>query len=108
MEAPLESRLDKAARLRRCLNDVVGITTLPALWAGGEPDRIGNSLVDAMLEMLDLAFVFLKLNEPETGGSKEISRFAASLESRWGARELSNEPRHARVDSAGNRILALT
>ena len=89
MEAPLESRLDEAARLRRCLNDVVGITALPALWAGSEPDRIGNSLVDAMLEMLDLAFVFLKLNEPETGGSKEIVRFAASLENRWGARELN-------------------
>ena len=89
MEAPLESRLDEAARLRGCLNDVVGIMALPALWAGGEPDRIGNSVVDAMLEMLDLAFVFLKLNEPETGGSKEIVRFAASLESRWGARELS-------------------
>jgi len=98
VEAPLESRLDEAARLRGCLNDVVGIMALPALWASGEPDRIGNSLVDAMLEMLDLAFVFLKLNEPETGGSTEIVRFAASLEGRWGARELSKAIDLSRAD----------
>src|SRR3954453_18082962 len=66
--------------------------------ARGGADRIGNSLVGAMLEMLDLAFVFLKLNEPETGGSTEIVRFAASLESRLGARELSKAIDASRTD----------
>src|SRR3954453_1595808 len=66
--------------------------------ARGGADRIGNSLVGAMLEMLDLAFVFLELNEPETGESTEIVRFAASLEGRWGARELSKAIDLSRAD----------
>ena len=77
MEAPLESPVDEVARLRGCLNDVVGIMALPGLWAGGA-DRIGSTVVDALLEMLDLAFVFVRLNQPETGSSKEIVRFAES------------------------------
>jgi len=78
MEAPLELPVDELTRLRGCLTDVVGIMALSGLWAGGEPDRIGSTLVDALLEMLDLTFVFVRLNQPETGRSKEIVRLAES------------------------------
>lgn len=32
----LETPTEEVARLRGCLNDLVGIMALPALWAGGE------------------------------------------------------------------------
>lgn len=80
MEAPSVSPLDELAKLRGCLNDVVGVMALPAVWAGGDSDRIGDTLVAALLGMLGLAFVVVRLKTPRTGHSGEIVRFAES----WG------------------------
>src|SRR5262245_10128965 len=58
MDASLDSAADEVARLRRCLNDLVCIMALPALWAGGEPRRIVSTLLDTLLDMLQLEFAF--------------------------------------------------
>jgi PAS domain S-box-containing protein len=53
---------------------------LPALWAGGEPSQIVSTLLDALLEMLRLAFVLVRLTDPEAGGSIEMMRLAELFE----------------------------
>ena len=80
MEAPLESAADEITRLRDCLNDLVSITALPALSTGGEPGQIVSTLLDALLGMLQLAFVYVRLNDSEGGRSVETVRVAGSLE----------------------------
>ena len=109
MEAPLDSRADEVTQLRGCLSDLVGIMALPALWTGGGPPHIVGTLLDALLGMLQLAFVFVRLNDPEDGGPVEMVRVAASWEGTARAREISeaidsslgdaplNWPPHARV-----------
>jgi hypothetical protein len=87
VDAPVESAADEAARLRRCLNDFVSVMALPALWAGGEPPQIVSTLLDALLGMLRLAFVFVRLNDPEGGPSIEMMRVAESLEGTVRVRE---------------------
>ncbi len=52
---------------------------LPALQAGGEPREIVSALLDALVGMLRLAFVCVRLNDPEAEGSIEMMRFAESL-----------------------------
>ena len=47
MTAASEPLDDEVARLRGCLNDLVGITALPALWSGAEPPRVVGTLLDA-------------------------------------------------------------
>ena len=51
---------------------------LPALWAGGEPPRIADTLLDALREMLQPAFVFVRLHDPEGGPLVEMMRAGAS------------------------------
>jgi PAS domain S-box-containing protein len=109
MEVPLESAADEVTRLRDCLNDLVSITALPALSTGGEPGQILSTLLDALLGMLRLSFVFVRLNDPEAGDSIQIVRLAESLEGTARAREISeaidsslgdaplNRPPHVRV-----------
>ena len=89
MEAPLESATDEIVRLRDCLNDLFGITALPALSTGGEPGLIVSALLDALLGTLRLAFACVRLNHPEGGTSIEMVRVAGSLEGTDQAREIS-------------------
>jgi signal transduction histidine kinase len=89
MEAPLESAADEVTRLHDCLNDLVSITALPALSTGGEPPQIVSTLLDTLLDMLRLAFVCVRFNDPEGGTSIEMVRVAESLERTPRVREIS-------------------
>jgi PAS domain-containing protein len=79
-DTPSGSAAEDAARLRRCLNDLVSLIALPALWTGGEPPRIVDTLLDALVGMLDAAFVFARLNDAEDGPPIEVARVAESWE----------------------------
>jgi PAS domain S-box-containing protein len=76
VKTPLESPTDEVTRLRACLNDLISVMALPALWAGGDPQLIVTMVLDALLGMLGLAFVFARLNDPEGGPFIEILRIA--------------------------------
>ena len=65
-------------RLQRCINDLVGIVALPAMWSGGEPSRIVDTLLDALLGMLDLNLVYVRLKDPDDQAPIEMVRFARS------------------------------
>ncbi len=82
------SVFEQAARLRRCLNDLVSIIALPALWTGGEPPRIVDTLLDALVGMLDAAFVFARLNDSKGGPLIEVRRVAESWEGTLRTREI--------------------
>jgi PAS domain S-box-containing protein len=87
----LESSDDEVTRLRCCLNDLVSIVALPAPWTvrtGGEPSQIVSTLQDALVGMLRLAFVFVRLNDPEGGPSIDTVRIGETPEGTTGAREI--------------------
>src|SRR5262249_37326276 len=88
MDELREPAAAEVAQLRGCLNHLVSITALPALWAGGEPPRIVATLLDALAGMLHLAFVFIRLNDPEGFPSIEMARVAESLKGAVGVREI--------------------
>src|SRR5271170_3555152 len=44
-------------RLQRCMNDLVSVLALPAVWSGSEPNRILETFLDALLVILDLDFL---------------------------------------------------
>src|SRR5215467_643311 len=69
---------DEVRRLQRCINDLVSILALPAMWTGGEPARIVHTLVDALLRMLQLDLVYVRLFDPLDDGSFEVLRVAAA------------------------------
>ena len=87
VEPPVEAPADEAARLRRCLSDLVSIMALPALWTGREPRQIVSTLADALLGLLPLTFVFVRLNEADAESSVDLTRVAEPMESTTPFRE---------------------
>jgi PAS domain S-box-containing protein len=69
---------EEIKRLQRCVNDLISVVALPAMWSGGEPSQIVHTLLDALLRMLQLDLVYVRLKE--TGGQApiEMVRFAQS------------------------------
>src|ERR1700722_15331987 len=69
---------EEIKRLQRCVNDLISVLALPAMWSGGDPSRILHVLLDALLRMLQLDLIYVRL--VETGGQApiEMVRFAQS------------------------------
>jgi PAS domain S-box-containing protein len=48
-------------RLQRCMNDLVSVLALPAVWSVSEPSQILDTFLDALLVMLDLDFLYARV-----------------------------------------------
>lgn len=57
-------------RLRRCMNDILSVTALPAAWTGGTVDGICSALLDALRSILDVDF--LVVNVAGSGDQAEV------------------------------------
>jgi formate hydrogenlyase transcriptional activator len=80
MQAHLEHSAEEIKRLPRCINDLVGVLTLPAVWTGAEPSQIVHTLLNALLSMLPLDFVYVRLKDPVGRACTEMARLAQSEE----------------------------
>jgi PAS domain S-box-containing protein len=74
MDFQHEAPVDEIKRLRRCLNDLVSVLALPAMWSGREPAQIVDRLLDSLLGMLQLDLVYVRVNNPAI----EVARVAPS------------------------------
>lgn len=75
----LEPSTEDFAQLLGCINDLVSVAGLPAIWSRDEPRQIGATVLDALFGILGLAFAFVRLNDPEGGPPIEMSRVAPPL-----------------------------
>ena len=71
---------EEVKRLQRCINDLVSLFALPAMWSGGEPSQIVHTLLDAILRMLQLDLVYVRLRNSGDQAPIEMVRFAPSQE----------------------------
>jgi PAS domain S-box-containing protein len=65
-DTPLPPALDAVPGqepVDRGIRDLVALSTLPALWIGAAPDRIAQSLADAVFGILRPAFVFVRTED---------------------------------------------
>jgi PAS domain S-box-containing protein len=58
---PWTEQLANPDELRRCIRDLVALSTLPAAWRNYDMRQIGESIVAALVSMLDADFVFIVL-----------------------------------------------
>lgn len=79
MQPQLEHPHDEIKRLRRCVNDLVSVLALPAMWSGGEPSLIVHTLLDALLGMIRLDLVYVRLKDPMSEAPIETARVSQSL-----------------------------
>ena len=54
--------------LRRTMRDLVALATLPAIWIGHTPEKVAESLGDALVETLSLDLVYIQMrgSSPDT------------------------------------------
>src|SRR6516162_6399918 len=74
----MEPVADEIKRLKGCINDLVSIVTIPAIWSGREPTQIVRTLLDALLGILRLDFAYAWLNDPVSETPIEMMRCAQS------------------------------
>jgi PAS domain S-box-containing protein len=78
MDARREPASSEVKRLERCLNDMVSVLALPAMWGGSEPSQIVHTLLDALLSMLRLDLVYARFEDPAGGVPIEVLKIAPS------------------------------
>lgn len=76
MDLEVKHPADELKRLQRCINDLVSLLALPAIWSGGDPSQVLHTLLDALTRMLGLDLVCVRLTDPAGGAPLEIVRIA--------------------------------
>ncbi len=61
-------------RLQGCINDLIGVLALPALWKGQDAKQIVKTLLDVLVATLRLDFAYALVNDPFGGGPIEMVR----------------------------------
>ncbi len=94
--------------LRTVLRDLVALSAIPMAWIGREPGAVAAGLVDTLIGLLQLDFVYVRLGDPRTAEAVEATRGEAwkafpGWTDRYlaGAGELSGMEIVAGVDGAG-------
>src|SRR5688572_5070649 len=70
---------DELGTLRRGVRDLVALTSLPAVWAGSQPQTIAESLSDVLMATLRLDLVYVCLTQRAGEGPLEIARTEKQL-----------------------------
>jgi PAS domain S-box-containing protein len=78
MDVRHEDTSGEIKRLQRCLNDLVSVLALPAMWSGSQPSQIVHTLLDALLGMLCLDLVYARVEDPAGGAPIEVLKIAPS------------------------------
>jgi len=78
MEVQSEHASGEIKHLQRCINDLISLLALPAIWSGGDPSQVLHTLLDALMRMLRLDLVSVRLTDLVGGAPVEIVRLAES------------------------------
>ncbi len=76
MEVQPELASGEVKHLQRCINDLISLLALPAIWSGGDPSQVLHTLLDALMRMLRLDLVSVRLTDPVGEAPVEIVRLA--------------------------------
>jgi signal transduction histidine kinase len=65
---------DEIIRLRAALRDLVALSAIAAVWVGREPPAVAAGLAEALIELLQLDFAFVRLSDPSGAGAVDATR----------------------------------
>ena len=72
----MEQTTDEIKRLQGCINDLISIQALPAIWSGQESSQIVGTLLDVLVRILRLDFAYVWLSTSIHGSPLEMIRLA--------------------------------
>jgi PAS domain S-box-containing protein len=76
METDTEQTPSEITRLKACINDLISVLALPAIWSGHEASLIVSTLLDVLLGMLRVDFAYLRLKSTIGDAPIEMVRVA--------------------------------
>ena len=88
MKVEVDHPADEIKRLQRCINDLLSLLALPAMWSGSSPPDIVPTLLDSLLRVLDLEFVYVSLTNLVDAAPSETVRVPQSQEQMFRPQEL--------------------
>jgi GAF domain-containing protein len=74
----MEHTADEIKNLKACINDLISVLALPAIWTGREPSEILSTLLDVLLGMLRLDFAYARVSNSIGVAPIEMVRLAHS------------------------------
>lgn len=74
MKVQSELAADEVKQLQGCINDLISLLALPAVWSGGDPSQVLQTLLDALMRMLRLDLIAVKLTDAVGEAPIEIVR----------------------------------
>jgi PAS domain S-box-containing protein len=72
----MEQPVGEIKHLQGCLNDLISILALPAIWSGYGSAQIVSTLLDVLLGILRLDFAYVQLSHTIYGSPTEVVRLA--------------------------------
>ncbi|MFZ3266248.1 MAG: PAS domain S-box protein, partial [Terriglobales bacterium] len=79
---------EEIRHLRRCINNLVSVLALPAMWSGGEPSQLVDTLLDTLRRLLHLDIVYVRLKDMAGEAPIQMVRVAQSPEHQARAQEI--------------------
>ncbi|MGR9046279.1 MAG: sigma-54 interaction domain-containing protein [Gammaproteobacteria bacterium] len=77
MSTPMREGSSRRIRsLQGCINDLIGLLALPAIWSGGNGAQVLDTLLEVLVRMLCLEFAYARLNGMPDSMPTEICRVA--------------------------------
>ena len=72
----MERTAEAIKRLQSCINDLISVLALPAIWSDHKPSQIVSTLLDVLLGMLRLDFAYVRLSDSVDSSPIEMVRLA--------------------------------
>jgi PAS domain S-box-containing protein len=76
VEVEMEKTADEVKRLQSCINDLISVLALAAIWSGSESCQMVGTLLESLLAILRLDFACARLNDSIDGSPIEVVRLA--------------------------------
>jgi transcriptional regulator with GAF, ATPase, and Fis domain len=74
----LETEGEDVRDLKSCVNDLISVLALPAIWIGAEPTQIIQALLECLLGLLRVDFVYAEWNDLLDGKPLKLIRHASA------------------------------
>lgn len=78
---PWVDELSEPHELKRCIRDLVALSTLPAIWKDYNPRQIADSVAAALLSMLNADVVYVAVPGPRNEPAVEVTRTNQAMSS---------------------------